>query len=230
MIAAGLLLRSFGRLLEVNPGFDAKNVLLARIWLPVPNNPEKDPYRDPVKRAGFMKEVLGKARALPGVHYAAISSGNGVPLLGPHNTNGFTIEEQASTDSTQPSAQGSAVSPEFFNALRVPLVRGRVFTSGDDQNTPNVVIVDDALASRYFGNQDPIGHRIKPGGRASTRTMGHCRWGCGKHEIGWLRSTRSATRLLSDFSTTGLCDGCLSANWSRSNDPGEVVERAGSGS
>ena len=167
MIAAGLLLRSFGRLMEVNPGFDPNNVLLARIWLPVPNNPEKDPYRDPIKRATFMKEVLGKTRALPGVHYSAISSGNGVPLLGPHNTNGFTIEEQASTDSSQPSAQGSAVSPEFFNALRVPLVRGRVFTPGDDQNTPNVVIVDDALANRYFGYQDPIGHRIKPGGRNS---------------------------------------------------------------
>jgi putative ABC transport system permease protein len=167
MIAAGLLLRSFGRLLEVNPGFDAKNVLLARIWLPVPNNPEKDPYRDPVKRAGFIKEVLQRASTLPGVRYAAISAGNGVPLLGPHNSNGFTIEDQASADNTVPTAQGNSVSPDFFNALRIPLIRGRVFTAGDDQGAANVMVVDEAFGKRYFANQDPVGHRLKPGGRAS---------------------------------------------------------------
>ncbi|HJX92785.1 MAG TPA: ABC transporter permease [Pyrinomonadaceae bacterium] len=167
MIAAGLLLRSFGRLLEVNPGFDAKNVLLARIWLPVPNNPEKDPYHDPVKRAGFIKEVLQRAAALPGVRHAAISAGNGVPLLGPHNSNGFTIEDQASADNTVPTAQGNAVSPDFFNALRIPLIRGRVFTAGDDQSAANVLVVDEAFAKRYFATQDPVGHRLKPGGRAS---------------------------------------------------------------
>ena len=168
MIAAGLLLRSFGRLLEVNPGFDAKNVLLARIWLPVPNDPQKDQYKDPVKRAGFIKEILHRTSSLPGVNHAAISMGSGVPLLGPHPTNTFTIEEQASTNTTLPTAQGNSVSPEYFNTLRIPLIRGRVFTSGDDQNTPNVVLVDEALASRYFPNQDPVGHRIKPGGRQST--------------------------------------------------------------
>jgi putative ABC transport system permease protein len=167
MIAAGLLLRSFGRLLEVNPGFDARNVLLARIWLPVPNDPDKDPYRDPAKRAGFIKEVLQRTSGLPGVRYAAISAGNGVPLLGPHNINGFTIEGDASADNSVPTAQGNAVSPEFFNSLRIPLIRGRVFTPGDDLNTPNVVVVDEALAKRYFVNQEPIGHRIKPGGRGS---------------------------------------------------------------
>jgi len=167
MIAAGLLLRSFGRLLEVNPGFDAKNVLLSRIWLPVPNNPEKDPYRDPVKRAGFIKEVLQRASGLPGVRHAAISAGNGVPLLGPHNSNGFMIEGQASADNTVPTAQGNAVSPDFFSALSIPLIRGRVFTAGDDQSATNVLVVDEAFAKRYFANQDPVGHRLKPGGRAS---------------------------------------------------------------
>ncbi|HEV8134540.1 MAG TPA: ABC transporter permease [Pyrinomonadaceae bacterium] len=167
MIAAGLLLRSFGRLLEVKPGFDATNVLLARIWLPVPNNPEKDPYRDPVKRSGFIKEVLQRSSALPGVRHAAMSGGNGVPLLGPHNTNAFTIEGQAAADNSVPSAQGNAVSPEFFNALSIPLIRGRVFSSGDDLNTTPVVVVDEALVSRYFGTQDPVGHRIRPGGRNS---------------------------------------------------------------
>jgi putative ABC transport system permease protein len=167
MIAAGLLLRSFGRLLEVNPGFDANNVLMARIWLPVPNNPELDQYRDPAKRVQFVKEVLRGTKALPGVHYAAVSTGNGVPLLGPHNLGGFTIEDQASTDDTVPTAQVSSVSPEYFNALRTPLLRGRMFTDSDDVNTPNVALVDEALVNRYFPNQDPVGHRIKRGGRTS---------------------------------------------------------------
>ena len=78
MIAAGLLLRSFSRLMEVNPGFDSSNVLLARIWLPVPNNPERDPYRPPAKRAAFVKEVLRRTSALR-VKYAAVGGGGGVP-------------------------------------------------------------------------------------------------------------------------------------------------------
>src|SRR4029079_2337276 len=86
MIAAGLLLRSFVRLLDVNPGFNPDNVLLSRVWLPVPNNPELDPYRDPLKRSGFIKDLVGRVKAIPGVRCAAISSGNAVPLVGPRNS------------------------------------------------------------------------------------------------------------------------------------------------
>jgi putative ABC transport system permease protein len=77
MIAAGLLLRSFGQLLAVKPGFDSNNVLLARIWLPVPNNPDLDPYRPPVKRVAFVKEVLRRTSELPGVQYTAVGTGGG---------------------------------------------------------------------------------------------------------------------------------------------------------
>ena len=167
MIAAGLLLRSFGRLMEVNPGFDARNILMARIWLPVPNNPDLDPYRDTAKRSAFTKEILRRAQGLPGVKYAAIVNGNSVPLLPPHFSGPFTIEDQASADSSLPTAQGSAVSVDYFRLLNTPLLRGRMFTDGDDLNAPNVVLIDDALAQRYFANQDPLGHRIKRGGRQS---------------------------------------------------------------
>ena len=167
MIAAGLLLRSFGRLMDVNPGFDASNILLAHIWLPVPNNPDLDPYRDPSKRSLFVKEILDKTKVLPGVRYAAISSGNGVPLIGPHNSGTFTIEDQGNVDSSLPVALGSAVSADYFRVLGAPLVRGRLFTEGDDFKAPNVAIVDEAFAARFFQNQDPVGHRIKRGGRGS---------------------------------------------------------------
>jgi putative ABC transport system permease protein len=167
MIAAGLLLRSFSRLMEVNPGFDANNILMARIWLPVPNNPDLDPYRDAGKRSAFTKEVLRRAQALPGVKYAAIGTGNGVPLIGPHFTGAFTIEDQASADTSLPNAQVGSVSADYFRLLGTPLLRGRFFTDSDDRGTPNVVLIDDALAQRFFANQDALGKRIKRGGRGS---------------------------------------------------------------
>jgi len=141
--------------------------LLARVWLPVPNNPELDPYRDPLKRSGFIKELLQKASAIPGVRSAAISSGNGVPLVGPHNTGGFTIEGDAVTNNNIPTAQIGVVSPDYFRTIETPLKRGRFFTDADDRQAPQVVLVDEALAARYFNNRDPVGLRIKRGGPAS---------------------------------------------------------------
>ena len=167
MIAAGLLLRSFGRLLEVNPGFSRDNVLLARVWLPVPNNPELDQYRDPVKRSAFTKDLLQRVSAIPGVRSAAISSGTGVPLVGPHISGSFTIEGAAATDNANPTVQVSVVSPDFFQTMETPLKRGRVFTAADDRQAPQVVLIDDAFVQRYFNNRDPVGVRIKRGGPSS---------------------------------------------------------------
>ena len=167
MIAAGLLLRSFGRLLNVNPGFNTDNVLLARVWLPVPNNPDLDPYRDPLKRAAFTKDLLNRVSTIPGVRAAAISSGNSVPLVGPHNTGAFTIEGDAVSSSAIPTAQTGVISPDYFRTLETPLKRGRFFTAADDRQAPPVVLIDEALAQRYFTNRDPLGLRIKPGGPAS---------------------------------------------------------------
>ncbi len=167
MIAAGLLLRSFGRLLEVNPGFNPDNVLLARVWLPVPNNPDLDPYRDPLKRSAFTKELLQRVSAIPGVRSAALGSGNGVPLVGPHNSGGFTIEGDAATNNVIPTAQIGVVSPDYFRTMETPLKRGRFFTAADDRQGPQVALVDEALVQRYFNNRDPVGLRIKRGGPTS---------------------------------------------------------------
>ena len=167
MIGAGLLLRSFARVLDVNPGFNSQNVMLARIWLPVPNNPELDPYRDPVKRSGFIKEIVRRASTMPGVRYAAIGNGNAVPLVGPHNSGGFTIEGQATTNSSIPTAKINLVSPDYFRLLETPLIRGRFFTDADDRQAPQVVVIDSALAQRYFGDRDPVGLRMKRGGPAA---------------------------------------------------------------
>ncbi len=167
MIAAGLLLRSFERLMKVNPGFDSSNVLMARIWLPVPNDPERDPYRPPAKRAAFVKEVLRRTSALPGVKYAAIGGGNAVPLMNQSRPGVFSIEDQPATDANVPRTRFSGVSTDYFRVLGTPLVRGRFFTEADDEQAPRVALIDEALAQQFFSNTDPIGRRVKPGPRDS---------------------------------------------------------------
>jgi putative ABC transport system permease protein len=167
MIAAGLLLRSFGRLMEVKPGFDSSNVLMARIWLPVPNDPSRDPYRPLEKRAAFVKEVLRRAQSLPGVRYAAIGGGNGVPLLSETRPIGFSIEDQPALDTNLLRTRFSTVSADYFQVLGTPLVRGRFFSPTEDAQAPRVVLIDEAMAGRFFPNADPIGKHLKPGGRES---------------------------------------------------------------
>jgi putative ABC transport system permease protein len=166
MIGAGLLLRSFWLLMEVDGGFNPQNVLIARIWLPVPNNPEMDPYRPVAKRAQFIKEVLGRASALPGVQYAAMGAGGGVPLIGPHNNGGLVIEDRAD-ESVLPQVQISSVSPDYFAVLGTPLVQGRFFSDGDDTDLPRVALVDRATVRRFWPDENPIGKHIKFGRRDS---------------------------------------------------------------
>lgn len=166
MIGAGLLLRSFWMLMEVDGGFNPQNVLIARIWLPVPNNPEMDPYRPVAKRAQFIKEVLRRASTLPGVQYAAMGAGGGVPLIGPHNTGGLVIEDQAD-EAVLPQVQISSVSSDYFSVLGTPLVQGRFFSDGDDTDLPRVALVDRATVKRFWPDEDPIGKHIKFGRRDS---------------------------------------------------------------
>jgi putative ABC transport system permease protein len=167
MVGAGLLLRSFWKLLEVNPGFNPQRVLMARIWLPVPNNPELNPYRPVAKRAAFVSEVLRRVSSLPGVQYAAMGGGNGVPLIGPHNSGAFTIENRAEEPSNLPLAQISSVSADYFRVLGTPLIRGRFFADSDDTTAPPAALIDEAMARRYWPNEDPVGRRIKFGRQGS---------------------------------------------------------------
>ena len=164
MIGAGLLLRSFWQVMEVNPGFNPQNVLVTRIWLPVPNNPEMDPYRPPARRAQFVKEVLRRAGSLPGVRYAAMGAGNGVPLIGPHNNVGLVIEDRAD-ESVLPQVQISTVSPDYFSVLGAPLIEGRFFSESDETESPRVALVDRATVQHFWPDESPIGKHIKFGRR-----------------------------------------------------------------
>jgi predicted permease len=150
-------LRSFWNLLQVQPGFNVKNVLLASLWMPAPNDPKSGPYFSQPARTAFVHEVLRRARSLAGVEVAAMGGGNSIPLVG-WNTAQLRLEDRQ-TDET-PIAQTVNVSPEFFRALEIPLVRGRAFTDSDDK-APGVVVVDETAARRFWPNADPLNKRLK---------------------------------------------------------------------
>ena len=152
LISSGLLIRSFLQLMDVNPGFDPRNVLTMRMNLP----PSK--YGTNAQMVSFYNEVLRQMQSLPGVSAAAISS-----ALPPTPTRFAPI--LAEGEPVVPVAQRSGVniqtiSPGYAKVLRVALERGREFTAEDDQTTPTVAMVNQAFVRRYWPNDDPIGKHI----------------------------------------------------------------------
>src|SRR6202008_1030484 len=94
MVGAGLLLRSFWKVLEVQPGFNSEHIVTAQLWLPVPNDPKNNPYPTQEKRNVFLTEVLRRLNAIPGVKEVSIGGGN-TPFAGLRNANRFDIQGRA---------------------------------------------------------------------------------------------------------------------------------------
>jgi predicted permease len=161
LISAALLIRSFWQLQTVDPGFNSENVLTARLWLPQPNLPETGPYFKHSRRAQLYQQVLQRVAALPGVQ--TVGGVSQLPLDGAQPTNGFNIEGRASDAASGEvyAAQTMLASPGYFTALRIPLLRGRLFTEQDDANAQRVVVVNQTLAQRFFPGEDPLGKRIQ---------------------------------------------------------------------
>jgi predicted permease len=164
LIGAGLLLRSFWQLLEVRPGFEPHRLLTAKLRLPVPNDPAEDTYRVIEKRAAFYQEVLRRVSGLPGVEQAAVGSAASLPMNSTRrNRSTFVIEGRAMESERVPVAEVSSVSSSYFDTLKTPLKRGRVFTELDDSKGQQVAMVNEALARQYWQDADPIGQHIKLG-------------------------------------------------------------------
>jgi putative ABC transport system permease protein len=169
LIGAGLLLRSFRNLLEVRPGFEPHRLLTAKIWLPFPNDPAEDAYRVTEKRAAFYQEVLRRVSGLAGVEQAAVGSAASLPMNSTsRNQSIFIIENRATESERVPVAEVASVSSSYFDVLKIPLKRGRVFTELDNSKGQRVAVVNEALARQYWPNADPVGQRIKLG---SGRTL-----------------------------------------------------------
>jgi putative ABC transport system permease protein len=164
MIAAGLLLRSFRDLLDVRLGFDPRQVMAVRIWLPIPNDPKTDVYRTAAQEAPFVREVLRRTRALPGVEQAALGDVAAIPLG--HDRNDLLpfplILDGHETPTDQAPLVGRlVVTPEYFHLMGMTLRRGRLFNELDNDKAPTVAVVNEAFARTYFPNADPLGKRLK---------------------------------------------------------------------
>ena len=154
LVGAGLLIHSFVRVLNIDPGFDPHHVLTANIDLPDSQYPS-------LKRVQFQEELLSRVAALPGVE--SVSSGYPIPLSSRNIGIGFNIVGRPVAKGDEPAEPVSIVTPGFFRTLRIPIIAGRDFAPTDDSKAPGVTIIDQAFARKYFPGENPIGKRLHPG-------------------------------------------------------------------
>jgi putative ABC transport system permease protein len=159
VIGAGLVIKSFWRLLEANPGFNPDHLLTLRIKLP--NDVKDSKYREPRQRALTFQQFLGNVAALPGVHSAALTEI--VPLSQDDMDMGrFAVKEAPPPPPGEYSAADFRdVSPSFFGTMGIPLLQGRAFTEHDNADGAGVVIIDATLARHFFPNQNPLGKHVQ---------------------------------------------------------------------
>ena len=155
LIGAGLMIRSFWKLQNVDPGFDTSNALTMSVVL----TPIR--YSEPHQRLAFADRAIEQIRAVPGV--VSVGATTRIPLAGGGSTQPFSVEGRpAGVIAEQPMAQTRYISPDYFRALGVPLRHGRFFSDHDRDNSVPVVIISEAMARRFWPGENPVGKRLTP--------------------------------------------------------------------
>jgi putative ABC transport system permease protein len=153
LLGSGLLIQSFLRLTQVDPGFDRQRVLTFQLDSPAGRQDSQVP--------AFYRDVVAQVGVLPGVRSAsAVAS---LPLTGDNIRSSFEIEGQPTPMGSRPSADFNAIEPNYLRTLGIALLAGRDFTERDTLKSTPVALVNRALAQRFFPNQDAIGRHIRPG-------------------------------------------------------------------
>jgi putative ABC transport system permease protein len=155
-VGAGLLVRSFVRLISIPQGFDSHNVLTARISLPAST------YLKGEQQRAFYSQLMERLQALPGV--TAAGAGVVLPLGGREFSAAVQIEGRPAVERTPGSEWSSdvdVVTPEFFSALKIPLKAGRFLNHDDAENRPETVVINETFERKFFPNESPLGHRIQ---------------------------------------------------------------------
>jgi putative ABC transport system permease protein len=168
MTSAALLLQSFWDLLKVRLGFNPQSVMTVRTRMPYPNDVKIDKYATAAQEAPFIRELLRRCRSLPGVEQAALGDPGAIPLdesqreLNALEGKFFVTFEGQHVQSDAPSlVERSRITPEYFQLMGIPLVRGRAFNEFDNDTAPPVAIVNEAFARLYWPNEEAIGKRLK---------------------------------------------------------------------
>jgi putative ABC transport system permease protein len=152
LVGAGLMIRSFSRLLAVDPGFNADHVLTAFVSLPTAKYPKRE------EQNAFFDRLLERLRNVPGVSAAGLISD--LPLFGGSST-GFDADGRpAALPGQRPMTDYRMINSDYLAAMGMKLVKGRTFSHFDTEGAPGVAIINETMANRYFASEDPIGKRI----------------------------------------------------------------------
>lgn len=151
-VGAGLMIRSFARARAVNPGFDPDNLVTFRVNLPTAA------YTDAARIKLIHEQIVHRLREIPGVTSASAASN--LPMQGDWL---IVFTPEGSRPSQLPVATNALVLPGFFETMRIPLRAGRVFSDNDTRGTPGVVVINETMARKYYGNANPVGRQFKWG-------------------------------------------------------------------
>jgi predicted permease len=152
LVGAGLLLRSFLKLQQADPGFSSERVLTASLSLPGAR------YSDAPKAVAFQQQLLERLAALPGVQSVGLTSD--LPWTGYDENAGFNIEGKTFPPNQGSSSRYHQVSSDYFRTIGVPLVAGRFFNDADRRETQRVVLINQSMAERYWPGESAVGKRI----------------------------------------------------------------------
>lgn len=152
LVQAGILIKSFYNVKNVDPGFDSQNLLTLRL----PILPSTFSSRDEV--LGFYDNLFRGLGQLGGVQ--SVGAVHLLPLSGGSSCDDFTIEDRPVPPENRPCAESRAIAPGYFQTMRIPLLRGRRLVRQDDMNHPQVAVINQAMADRFWPDSDPIGKRI----------------------------------------------------------------------
>ncbi|HEX4945694.1 MAG TPA: ABC transporter permease [Blastocatellia bacterium] len=155
LAGAGLLMRTFAALKEINPGFRSSGVLSLRLAIP------RTKYKTDAEVAAFCQRLLEQVRALPGVEVAGMS--HRLPLEGASGLSTIEYERTGQAPGQLAATDDTIITPEYFRALGIPLLQGRSFTEQDNAQAPLVVLLDEQVARRAWPGENPIGKRVRSG-------------------------------------------------------------------
>ncbi|MCI0486528.1 MAG: ABC transporter permease [Blastocatellia bacterium] len=153
LIGAGLMIKSFVKLQQVDPGFDSQKLLTMRMLLP------RSKYREDQQRVVFFDEAVRKISALPGVEAAGTISF--LPLAGLGSATSFHLADKPEPPpGEKPVTEVRVIGQDYFKAMGIPLLKGRLFTERDTAESPRVLIINETMARQMFPNEDPLGKRL----------------------------------------------------------------------
>jgi len=164
LVSAGLLIRSFDRLLRVDLGFKPERLLTLEYRLP------RSKYKEPARQWNFHRGVVEQIKAVPGVQ--SVSLVRGLPFSGNGGTAAIILpDREIPQPGKEPQVMFNTAMANYFETIGIPLIKGRVFGDQDQANTPAVVVINQTMARRFWPNQDPLGKQIKSAADGTTATV-----------------------------------------------------------